>query len=362
MKKSLLFFLSLALLLVIAACGGSDEDSSSGSEGEENGEESSSESSSEDGESSEASGESYELEFGMQPNTQANEYKAAEFLADYVEKESDGRLTVTIFPDAQLGNDLSMLGQLQDGTLDITLAEMGRFGEWIPRAELLAMPYVIEDFDHIKNVVYNTEFGEELRAELVEEHGMRVIDSAYNGTRVTSSNTPIEELADMEGMSLRVPEAQTLLDYAEYTGANPTPMAFGEVYLALQTGQVDGQENPLPTIEAQSFHEVQDYIALTNHVVNDNTYVVSEKTYQDLPEDLRTILEEGIDAATDHHTELFQTQEDELISFFEEEGVTITEPDLDEFREAVSEAYPSYYEDIGEDAEKYMEVIQGAAE
>lgn len=77
-------------------------------------------------------GESYELEFGMQPNTQANEYKAAEFLADYVEKESDGRLTVTIFPDAQLGNDLSMLGQLQDGTLDITLAEMGRFGEWIP--------------------------------------------------------------------------------------------------------------------------------------------------------------------------------------------------------------------------------------
>ena len=355
MKKRLLFLLSLALLLVVAACGGGDDESSS-SEGNESSE------SSESSEGSESSGETFEWEFGMQPNTQSNEYAGAEFLADYVEEESDGRLTVTIFPDAQLGNDLSMLGQLQDGSLDITLAEMGRFGEWVPRAELLAVPYVIQDFDHIKNVVYNTDFGEELRTELVEEHGLRVVDSAYNGTRVTSSSHEISELADMEGMSLRVPEAQTLLDYAEYTGANPTPMAFGEVYLALQTGQVDGQENPLSAIRAQSFHEVQDYIALTNHVVNDNTYVVSEKTWQELPEDLRTILEEGIDAATDHHTELFQQEEEELIQFFEDEGVTITEPNLDEFREAVSEAYPNYYEKIGEGAEDYMEVIQGAAE
>src|SRR5699024_7587001 len=254
MKKSILFFLGFVMLLVMSACG---------------------DSSSADGDDSGGDGE-YELKFGMQPNQQSNEYKAAEHLKEYVEDESDGKMTVTIYPDAQLGDDLEMLGQLQDGSLDITFAEMGRFGEWIPRAELLQVPYVIDDFDHMKRVVYDTDYGKELREELIEEQGMRVVDSAYNGTRVTSSNKKIEELSDMEGLKIRVPEADTLLDYAEYTGAEPTPMNLDEVYLALQTNQVDGEENPLSAIEANSFDEVQDYIALTNHVVNDNSYVVSE--------------------------------------------------------------------------------------
>ena len=348
MKKRLVFLLGLVMLLVLAACGNNEADTASSSDNGEN----------ESGDN----GETYELQFGMQPNTQSNEYEAAEFLADYVEEESNGQLTISLYPDAQLGDDLAMLGQLQEGSLDITFSEMGRLGQWVPRAELLMVPYVIEDFEHIVRVVYETEFGEELRNELVEEHGLRVVDTAYNGTRVTTSNFEINGVSDMEGMSLRVPEAETLLDYAEYVGATPTPMNFGEVYLALQTGQVDGQENPLSAIEAQSFHEVQDYIALTNHVVNDNTYVVSEQTWQELPEDLQKVLNDGIEEAADYHTELFQTEEEELIEFFEGEGVTITEPNLDEFREALSEAYPKYLDKVGEGAEEYMEVIDEARE
>ncbi|QKY70773.1 DctP family TRAP transporter solute-binding subunit [Lentibacillus sp. CBA3610] len=348
MKKSLIFVLGITFMLVSAACGGDEEATSDNGNNGDNG--------------NASSDETYELQFGMQPNTQSNEYEAAEYLADYVEEESDGQMTISLYPDAQLGDDLSMLGQLQDGSLDITLSEMGRLGEWVPRSELLAVPYVIEDFEHIQRVVYDTEFGEELRNELIEEHDLRVVDSAYNGTRVTSSNFEINEMADMEGMNLRVPEAETLLDYAESVGASPTPMNLGEVYLALQTNQVDGQDNPLSGVEANSFHEVQDYIALTNHVVNDNTYVVSEQTWQELPEDLQQILNDGIDEATDHHTELFQSEEEELIEFFEGEGLTITEPDLDEFREAVSEVYPKYLDNIGEDAEEYMEIIDEARE
>jgi len=269
MRKRLAFQLGLVMMLVLTACGdGEDAASDNGDNGEGDSE------------------ETFELEFGMQPTTQSNEYKAAEYLAEYVEKESDGRLTITIFPDAQLGDDLSMLGQVQDGSLDITLTEMGRLGEWVPRAEILMVPYVIEDFAHIKRVVYETEYGQELLDELIEEHNIRIMGSAYNGTRVTSSNFEINELADMEGMDLRVPEAETLLDFAEYVGANPVPMNLDEVYLALQTNQVDGQDNPLSGVKANSFHEVQDYIALTNHVVNDNSYAVSEHTWQDLPEDL----------------------------------------------------------------------------
>src|SRR5699024_4831600 len=149
----------------------------------------------------------------------------------------------------------------------------------------------------------------------------------------------------------------TLMDFAKYVGANPVPMNLDEVYLALQTGQVDGQDNPLPGVEANSFEEVQDYIALTNHVVNDNSYAVSELTWEELPEDLQQILSDGIDEATDFHTELFEDEEEELIEYFEDEGLTVTEPDLDEFEEEVSEVYPEYLEEIGDGAEEYMEII-----
>src|SRR5699024_12528417 len=99
--------------------------------------------------------------FRMQPNPNSNEYKAAEHLAEYVEEESDGQMTIEIFPDAQLGDVLEMLGQLQSGSLDITLTEICRLGEWVPRSKLLSITYVIEVFDNIKSDVYDMYYGVE---------------------------------------------------------------------------------------------------------------------------------------------------------------------------------------------------------
>lgn len=337
MKKIYLGVL-LTLIIGLAACSDSGSSSAEGEDG----------------------GENFELKFGMQPGTAQNEYKAAETLANYVEEESDGQLTISLYPDAQLGDDRAMLEQVSEGTLDITLAETGRFGIWVPRAELLGLPYIVDDFEHLKRAIYETDYGQNLHKELEEEHNWKVMGVAYNGTRQTTSNKKIESLSDMEGLKLRVPEADTLLDYAEFTGASPTPMAFSEVYMALQTNAVDGQENPLSTIDAQKFYEVQDYLALTNHVVNDNSYVVSSEVYESLPEDLQTILSDGIDKAVEEHTNMFKQEEEELVSKFEEAGMTVTEPNMDEFREAVSEAYPKYMEDIEGDAEQYMQQIEDA--
>ncbi|TMN21760.1 sialic acid TRAP transporter substrate-binding protein SiaP [Lentibacillus cibarius] len=344
MKKLFLGIL-VTLLIGLAACSGDDSSSANG-----------------DGESGNGDKENYTLKFGMQPTTSQNEYKAAEVLADYVKKESDGQLTVDIYPDAQLGDDREMLEQVQNDKMDITLAETGRFGIWVPRAELLSLPYMVDDFDHLKRIIYDTEYGQNLHKELEEDYNWKVMGVAYNGTRQTTSNRKIESLDDMEGLKLRVPEADTLLDYAEYTGAAPTPMAFSEVYTALQTNAVDGEENPLSTIDAQKFYEVQDYLAMTNHVVNDNSYVVSAEMYESLPEDLQTILKDGIDKAVEKHTEMFTQEEEELVSKFKEEGMTVTEPDLEPFREAVSEAYPEYTKDIEGDADKYLEQIKDARE
>lgn len=337
MKKGLLY-LGILLMAVISLVGCSDDESASGS--------------SED--------KKYELKFGMVAGNQQNEFKAAEKLAEYVKEESDGQLTIKLYPNSQLGDDRAMLEQAKEGSLDIALAETGRFGIWVPRASLMGLPYVVDGFDHIKKALYETEYGKDLREELLTEHNWRIVETAYNGTRQTTSNRPIESLEDMEGLKLRVPEADTLLDYAEFTGASPTPMAFTEVYLALQTNAVDGQENPLSTIDAQKFYEVQDYLALTNHVVNDVNYVVSNLTWEKLPEDLQTILEDGIKMAVEEHTKLFQEEEASLVSKFKEEGMTVTEPDLEPFKKAVSEAYPTYLEEIGEGAEDYLKQIQEA--
>lgn len=317
-------------------------------------------SSGEEGSGGEDSAEKFELKFGMVAGNQQNEYKAAEKLAEYVDKESDGRLTVKLYPNSQLGDDRAMLEQTSEGSLDITFAETGRFGIWVPRASLMGLPYIVDNYEHITKVLNDTDYGKGLKEELATEHNWVLAGNAYNGTRQTTSNRAIESLADMKGLKLRVPEAQNLLDYANYTGASATPMAFTEVYLALQTNAVDGQENPLSTIDAQKFYEVQDYLAITNHVLNDVNYVVSKQTMDKLPEDLKEILQAGIEEAATYHTSLFEEQEASLVEKFKEEGMTVTEPDLEEFKAAVAEAYPSYLKEIGEGAEDYLKEIQGA--
>lgn len=337
MKKRQFYFIILLVVAVLSLIGCSSKDSST-----------------------KDTEESFVLKFGMVAGNQQNEYKAAEMLAEFVKEDSNGRLTINIFPSSQLGDDRAMLEQVSVGALDITLAETGRFGIWVPRASLMGLPYIVDGYDHILKALYETEYGKGLQEELLNSHNWKIVGNAYNGTRQTTSNRPIESLSDMKGLKLRVPQADTLLDYASYSGASPTPMAFTEVYLALQTNAVDGQENPLSTIDAQKFYEVQNYLAITNHVVNDVNYVVSKETWEKLPADLQKVLEDSIKKATDFHTKLFQDQEASLVEKFKENGMIVTEPDLDEFKKAVAEAYPKYFEKIGEKAEAYINEIQDA--
>ncbi len=146
----------------------------------------------------------------------------------------------------------------------------------------------------------------------------------------------------MKGLKLRVPNAATNLAFAKYVGASPTPMAFSEVYLALQTNAVDGQENPLPTVQAQKFYEVQKYLALTNHILNDQLYLASRETLEDLPEDLQKVVKEAAENAAEYHTKLFKEGEKNLVAFFKEKGVTVTTPDVKPFRDALKPYYDEY--------------------
>lgn len=300
--------------------------------------------------------DTYTLKFAMIPSVSSNEYKAATELAKYVKEASKGKLVIKLYPDAQLGDDREALEQLQAGQLDMTFAETGRMGLWNKKAEIFQMAYVFNNYAHLQKAL-KTAAGQALIEEFRTSYNWRLLGNAYNGTRQTSSNKPIKSIADMKGMKLRVPNAKANLNYAKYAGASPTPMAFSEVYLALQTNAVDGQENPLSTIKATKFYEVQKYIAMTNHILNDANYVVSEVTWKKLPADLQKILMDGVAKATALHTSLFQKDEKDLITFFKSQGVTITTPDTTAFKAAMKPAFDEYLKANGASGKKLYDAI-----
>ncbi|MDO4698149.1 MAG: sialic acid TRAP transporter substrate-binding protein SiaP [Pasteurellaceae bacterium] len=299
----------------------------------------------------------YDLKFGMVAGPASNEYKAVEFFAKEVKEKSNGKIDIAIFPSAQLGDDRVMTKQLKDGALDFTLGESARFQIYFPEAEVFALPYMISDFDMAKKALFETKFGQGLLTKIDKELGMTVLADAYNGTRQTTSNRAINTIEDMKGLKLRVPNAATNLAYAKYVGAAPTPMAFSEVYLALQTNSVDGQENPLPTIQAQKFYEVQKYLALTNHILNDQLYLASNQTMEELPADLQKVVKDAAEKAAEYHTKLFVDGENSLVEFFKSQGVTVTKPDLKAFKEALKPYYDEYLKKNGEVGKQAVEEI-----
>ncbi|QGM80569.1 sialic acid TRAP transporter substrate-binding protein SiaP [Otariodibacter oris] len=303
----------------------------------------------------------YDLKFGMVAGPSSNEYKAVEFFANEVKDKSAGKIDVSIYPSAQLGDDRVMMKQLKDGALDFTLGESARFQIFYPEAEVFALPYMIPDFDTAKKALFETNFGKGLLKKIDDDLGMTVLADAYNGTRQTTSNRAINSIDDMKGLKIRVPNAATNLAFAQYVGAAPTPMAFSEVYLALQTNSVDGQENPLPTIEAQKFYEVQKYLALTNHILNDQLYLVSNETMADLPEDLQKVVKDAAEKAAEYHTKLFTDGEESLIAFFKDNGVTVTTPDLKPFKAALQPYYDEYLNKNGEVGKQAVEEISNLA-
>ncbi|TGZ98636.1 sialic acid TRAP transporter substrate-binding protein SiaP [Rodentibacter pneumotropicus] len=300
----------------------------------------------------------YDLKFGMNAGTSSNEYKAAEMFAKEVKEKSGGKIEVSLYPSSQLGDDRAMLKQLKDGSLDFTFGESARFQLFYPEAAVFALPYVISDYSVAQKALYDTNFGKTLIQKVNEDLGITLLSQAYNGTRQTTSNRVINSIADMKGLKLRVPNAATNLAYAKYVGASPTPMAFSEVYLALQTNSVDGQENPLATVQAQKFYEVQKFLAITNHILNDQLYLVSNETYQDLPEDLQKVVKEAAENAAKYHTQLFADGEKDLISFFEKQGVTVTKPELAPFKAAMKPFYDEFVKQTGSKGEEALKEIE----
>ena len=185
--------------------------------------------------------------------------------AEEIKKRTDGKYEVQVFPASQLGNEPQINEALGLGTVDIIYTGAAFVGGVHKPLSISNAPYIFRDFDHWKAYRASKLF-QGLAAGYGQRTGHSIVALTYYGERHLTSNKEIKGPDDLKGMKLRVPQAPLYVLFAKIYGANPTPIAFAEVYLALQQGTVDGQENPLPTILAKKFYEVQKYIHLTGHI------------------------------------------------------------------------------------------------
>jgi tripartite ATP-independent transporter DctP family solute receptor len=198
-------------------------------------------------------------------------------LEQYLQR-SNCNLSVTVFPAAQLGSEEELLEQLVAGELDLAIAGPSFLAMWHPPLGLFDAAYAFRDMDHMLKVAGGplmAEHWEHLRL----KYGIRVLDTWAYGTRHITSKKPIRHPKDLNGFRLRLPGARIWQASGEAMGASPLPISFGEVYLALQQGIADGQENPIPVIHAMGFHEVQSYLNLTGHNQSSIQVLINERAW-----------------------------------------------------------------------------------
>ena len=252
-----------------------------------------------------------------------------------------GRATVVVYGSAQLGDDREVLQKLKLGTVDLSVPS-SVMSSVVPAFALFDMPYLVRDRAQMREIE-RTLFWPEL-APLAEREGYRVLALWENGFRhVTNSVRPIVSPADLDGMKIRTPNSPWRIALFRAWGANPSPMPFSEVFMALQTGVMDGQENPLTNIATASFDDVQPFLSLTGHVYSPAYLIVAPNAWDRLPEDVRELL-----AAVARDTQAFVFEaaraiDERLLTELAASGMQINEVDRDAF---VRESAP-VYDDFG---------------
>lgn len=271
------------------------------------------------------------------PTNIALEAAAVEILA-----QTEGRIDIKVFPAGQIGGAKEVLTGMTVGTHQMAFDGAGILSQWSARAGVFEAPFLAADFAHLDRMTASP-VGQEIFDELRNDHGYRVLDIWYYGTRhLTNNRGPVNSVADMAGLKVRVPEVALSLAFAKALGASPTPMAFSELYLGLQTGVVDGQENPLPTIDAAKFYEVQDHLALTGHLVQFVAPIVSESAWSAASEADRAVVLDVFSTVGDAYNQSIVDVEAALVASLEAEGMQVTRPDRAEMAAAMAPVYAEF--------------------
>ncbi|GED45946.1 TRAP transporter substrate-binding protein [Vreelandella aquamarina] len=276
-------------------------------------------------------------------------WDASELFAELVEEGTNGELIVDVGGNAQYGDDMEAITQMRMGTLAFSTNSQGSTSSVVPQFSVLGLPFLFNSLPSAWEVM-DGEVGDELKR-LSEEKGLVLLALWDNGIRHVSNNIrPIETPDDLEGLKIRTPPDEMTVDIFEALGSNPTPMNFSELYIALEQGVVDGQENPLMNIYSSKLHEVQDYISLTGHKYESTPLLMSKMVWDSLSPEYQEVIQQAAVEAGEFNRQASLEADEALRRDMEEAGVAFNEVDPAPFIEATSSVYDQW-------AEEYPELV-----
>lgn len=265
-------------------------------------------------------------------------HKWALWAADEIKKQTNGKYEIQVYPASSLGKESDINQGMTLGTVDMVISGLSFAARDYPRIGVGYYPFIFRDGDHLLKYARSDVF-KEITDGYRAKSGIQVTAVTYYGARQTSTNKAFTDCAGMKGLKIRVPDAPAYTATPKACGANPTPIAFAEVYLALQNGTVDAQENPLTTIEAKKFYEVQKNIIMTGHIVDAVATEVAPHVWNKLTDGEKKIFVEVTQSAAQRASDEIKKRESELVDEFKKKGLTVTSVDRKSFEDAVLKAF-----------------------
>jgi tripartite ATP-independent transporter DctP family solute receptor len=298
-----------------------------------------------------AAEEPIKLKLGHVAPTDEPYHQAAEKFAELVNKNTGGAVQIQIFPNSLLGGQRELLEGLQLGSVDITLTTAAVLASFLPKAQVIELPFMFRDREHVYKVVDGPLAKEIYDGD--EKKKMKVIDTWENGFRnITNNVRPIEKPDDMKGIKIRVMENKMYIEMFKALGANPTPMARGELFTGLQTKVVDGQENPLGQIYTSRFYEVQKYATLSGHTYSPEVVVFSLASWKKIPAKYQEEILKASAEAKKFNRDLSAKMDKEYVGKLKEKGMTVTEltpQQIQPFQAKMTPVWDMFADKIGKD-------------
>ncbi len=280
---------------------------------------------------------------------------AAELFEEFAERvgaRTEGAVTIQIFPNEQLGNENELVQQAKAGAIDITAPSMPSASLLVPALEIPSAPFLWSNWEEAQAIIMSDAM-QPAFDELAEQHDLRPLSKIwYWGWRnFTFAGHEVRGPDDMAGLRVRVPEQPAWIGMVQAFGASPTPIAFSDVYSALQQGVVDGQENPIPTIYTRRFFEVQDYVVMSQHMLQNNMMLINTNSFAGLDHDYQLVLLEEAARVSALNTSIQQRREQQMLDEIDADANTtvIYDVDRDAFAELMVDAYPTMAERWGRD-------------
>ncbi|PRY89540.1 TRAP transporter substrate-binding protein [Mongoliibacter ruber] len=299
----------------------------------------------------------FTLRFGHIVNEDNTWHKASVKFKEEVEKKSNGRIQVKIYPNEQLGKEMDMVTGILSGSVDLLITAESLENWGLPLSIFCATPYAIRDSDHLRKVAGGT-IGKEIEQHIEDVAGLKPIAWFERGARNLTTNVPIRHPDDLNNLIIRVPNVSLFVATWSALGAKPTPMAFSEIFTALQQSTIHGQENPFSHIRNAGLYEVQKYVNLTEHVKGWAYVVMGKKQFDNLPIELQEVVMEAAEAMQSYEHSLFAEQEKLDREYLQAKGMEFVEVDKEAFQKIAGEAVVRSFNEQQKDMYKRIQAIE----